>query len=141
MSVQWTVASAVGQGVIKDHLAFARTAKGGARRVSDYHATWETVIAGLLILGAITLYETNYKQVREIYLFAIVLLVQALPFLAAAGLAAIERSRLNDYAYWRELQVKARELVPDRLRVAKSPSVTPAPAPAPALHNTTEPVA
>ena len=99
MSVQWTVASAVGQGLIKDHLAFNVTAKGGARRVTDYHATWETAIAGLLILGAIVLYETNYKQVREIYLFAIVLLVQALPFLAAAGLAAIERTRLNDYAY------------------------------------------
>jgi exo-beta-1,3-glucanase (GH17 family)/cellulose synthase/poly-beta-1,6-N-acetylglucosamine synthase-like glycosyltransferase len=140
MSVQWTVASAVSQGLVKDHLAFNVTAKGGKRRVSDYHATWETVIAGLLILGAIVLYETNYKQVREIYLFAVVLLVQALPFIAAAGLAAIERSRLNDYAYWRELQVKAGELVPGRLRgVTKAPSV--APAPAPALSNTTEPVA
>jgi hypothetical protein len=139
MSVQWTVASAVGQGLIKDHLAFNVTAKGGARRVTDYHATWETAIAGLQILGAIVLYETNYKQVREIYLFAIVLLVQALPFLAAAGLAAIERTRLNDYAYWRDLQVKAGELVPERLRIAKSPSV--APAPAPVARKTSEPVA
>jgi hypothetical protein len=136
MSVQWTVASAVSTGLIKDHLAFNVTAKGGRRRARDYHATWETVIAGLLILGAITLYETNYKQVREIYLFAVVLLVQAVPFIAAAGLAAIERSRLNDYAYWRELQVKVGELVPDRLRVTKAPSV--APVAAPVVNNQTE---
>ena len=30
MSVQWTVARAVGFGVIKEHLPFVRTAKGGA---------------------------------------------------------------------------------------------------------------
>jgi hypothetical protein len=147
MSVQWTVATAVGQGLVKDHLAFNVTAKGGRRRARDYHATWETVIAGLLILGAIVLYETNHKQVREIYLFATVLLVQALPFLAAAGLAAIERTRLNDYGYWRDLQAKVGELVPGRLRGARiatsAPAIAPsvAPAPAPALSNTTEPVA
>ena len=32
MSVQWTVARAVGFGLIKDHLPFVRTAKGGLRR-------------------------------------------------------------------------------------------------------------
>jgi exo-beta-1,3-glucanase (GH17 family)/cellulose synthase/poly-beta-1,6-N-acetylglucosamine synthase-like glycosyltransferase len=129
MSVQWTVARAVGYGVVKDHLAFNRTAKGGLRRVTDFHATWETAIAGLLILGAIVLYETNYKQVREIDLFAIVLVVQSIPFLAAAGLAAVERSRLNDFAYWRALEARATELLPHRARIGKVPSVTPAAAP------------
>jgi hypothetical protein len=116
------------------------TAKGGARRASDYHATWETAIAGLLILGAIVLYETNYKQVREIYLFAIVLLVQALPFIAAAGLAAIERLPLNDYAYWREVEARLAEVLPNRLRAGKraAPSVSPAPV---AARNPAEPVA
>jgi exo-beta-1,3-glucanase (GH17 family)/cellulose synthase/poly-beta-1,6-N-acetylglucosamine synthase-like glycosyltransferase len=142
MSVQWTVASAVSQGLIKDHLAFNVTAKGGARRVSDYHATWETVIAGLLILGAIVLYETNYKQVREIYLFAIVLLVQALPFLAAAGLAAIERLPLNDYAYWREVEARLAEVLPNRLGIGKLAAPSAAPAPAPVVaNNPVEPVA
>src|SRR6185369_12177312 len=31
MALQWTVARAIGDGLIKDHLPFARTAKGGAR--------------------------------------------------------------------------------------------------------------
>ena len=37
--------------------------------------------------------STNYKEVREINIFAVVLVVQSLPFLAAVGLALIERSR------------------------------------------------
>jgi hypothetical protein len=130
------VARAVGFGLVKDHLAFTRTAKGGSRRASDFHATSETVIAGLLILGAIVLYETNYKQVREIYLFAVVLLVQSIPFIAAAGLAAVERSRLNDFGYWRSVETRLGELLPGRLRITKAPSV--APAAAPVVNNQTE---
>ncbi len=49
MSVQWTVARAVGFGLIKDHLPFVRTSKGGLRRSTDFHAFWEAVLAGLLI--------------------------------------------------------------------------------------------
>jgi exo-beta-1,3-glucanase (GH17 family)/cellulose synthase/poly-beta-1,6-N-acetylglucosamine synthase-like glycosyltransferase len=112
MSVQWTVARAVGHGVIKDHLAFARTAKGGAPRAGDFHATWEAAIAGLLVLGAITLYMTNYRQVREIYLFAVVLLIQSIPFIAAASLAAVEQSRLNDFVFWRTATARIADLIP-----------------------------
>ena len=104
MSVQWTVARAVGFGVVKDHLPFVRTSKGGLRRTADFQAFWEAVLAALLIAGAIVLIETNYKQVREIYIFAAVLAVQSLPFIAAVALAAIERTQLNDFAYWRGLE-------------------------------------
>ncbi len=44
MSVQWTVARAVGFGLIKEHLPFVRTSKGGLRRSSDFHAFWESVL-------------------------------------------------------------------------------------------------
>ena len=98
MSVQWTVARAVAMGLIKDHLPFVRTDKGGGRRKTDFHAFWESVMAALLVAGAITLIETNYKEVREIYIFAFVLLVQALPFAAAVIIALWERSRINDFA-------------------------------------------
>ena len=108
MSVQWTVARAVGFGVIKDHLPFVRTSKGGLRRSADFHAFWEAVLAGLLILGAVVLVATNTKHVREIYIFAVVLVVQSLPFIAAVGLAVIERTRLNDFASWRALEARAR---------------------------------
>src|SRR5262249_42586074 len=47
-------------------------------------------------------------------LFAGVLVIQSLPFLAAAALAALEGSRVNDYVFWRRLETR---LLP-RLRPA-----------------------
>ena len=128
MSVQWTVARAVGFGLIKDHLPFVRTAKGGLRKSAEFHAFWETVLAALLSVGAITLYVTNINSVREINIFAAVLLVQSLPFIAAAGLALIERSPLNDFAYWRAMEARVAELLPKRAAaIAKVASPTSAP--------------
>jgi hypothetical protein len=122
MSVQWTVARAVGHGLIKDHLPFARTSKGGLRRVSDFRAFWEGVMAALLIGGAVTLTVTNIKEVREIYLFAAVMIVQSIPFLCAFGLALIERSTLNDFATWRTIEQRLAELLPVRTAPAKIPA-------------------
>lgn len=112
MSVQWTVARAVGFGMIKDRLPFVRTSKGGLRRPTDFHAFWEAVLAGLLILGAVVLVYTNYKEVREINIFALVLVVQSLPFIAAVALAVVERTRLNEFAYWRSLEARVTGLLP-----------------------------
>ena len=111
MSVQWTVARSVSLGVIKDHLPFVRTSKGGLRRSVDFHAFWEAVLAVLLIAGAITLCVTNTKDIREIYIFAAVLVVQSVPFIAAVLLATIERTPLNDYATWRALEGRMLELI------------------------------
>ena len=101
MSMQWTVARAVGFGVFKDHLPFVRTAKGGAtRKRADFPAFWEAVLAALLVLGAISWSRTNYEQVREINIFAVVLVVQSLPFLAAVGARRCSRApRFNEFAY------------------------------------------
>ncbi len=116
MSVQWTVARAVSFGLVKDHLPFVRTSKGGLRCGSDFHAFWEAVLAGLLIAGAVVLIETNYKEVREINIFAAVLLVQSLPFIAAVALALVERTPLNDFATWRAIEARFAELLPKRAR-------------------------
>jgi len=124
MSVQWTVARAVGMGLIKEHLPFRRTAKGGAtRKGPDFPAFWETVIAGLLLSGATTLVVMNAKQVREIYLFALVLVVQSLPFLSAVALACVEGTRLNTLAYWRRIEAKAADLLPQPAGMAQSPNL------------------
>ena len=126
MAVQWTVARAVGMGVIHERMPFLRTAKGGSsRKGPDFPAFWEAVIAALLLIGAITLVVTNYKQVHEINIFAFVLVVQSLPFIAAVGLATIEGTRFNSFAYWRgvEAQIgttigtKAADLLPPRQEV------------------------
>ena len=123
MSVQWTVARAVGFGLVKDHLPFVRTAKGGTtRRSADFPAFWETVIAGLLIASAMFVYATNWERVHEINLFALVLVVQALPFLSALGLAALEGSRANDFATWRALEARLAALAPQRPPIADAPA-------------------
>jgi exo-beta-1,3-glucanase (GH17 family)/cellulose synthase/poly-beta-1,6-N-acetylglucosamine synthase-like glycosyltransferase len=106
MSVQWTVARAVGFGLIKDHLPFVRTAKGGAQRSAEFPAFWEAVLAALLLIGALVLVHTNIKEVREINIFAAVLVIQSLPFMAAVGLALIERTRLNNFATWRGFDLR-----------------------------------
>jgi hypothetical protein len=119
MAVQWTVARAVGIGVFKERVPFLRTAKGGnTKKGPDFPAFWEAVIAGLLILGSVTLVVCNYKQVHEINIFAFVLVVQSLPFIAAVALAAIEGTRFNSFAYWREIEAtiatKTANLLPQR---------------------------
>ncbi|MFN3656273.1 MAG: glycosyltransferase [Pseudolabrys sp.] len=127
MSVQWTVARAVATGLIKDHLPFVRTDKGGKRRSTDFPAFWEAVIAALLIAGAVVLVETNIKEVVEIYIFAGVLVVQSMPFLAAVALALLERSTLNDFATWQALEGRLGGLTARRPALVKAPATAPAP--------------
>ena len=115
MSVQWTVARAVALGLIKDRLPFVVTAKGGAaKRGEDFPAFWELVIGTLLIGSAGALYWTNFERVQEINLFALVLVIQSLPFMAAALLATLEMSRFNEYATWQRLDARLAALRPRR---------------------------
>jgi hypothetical protein len=53
----------------------------------------------------------GYKQVREIYIFAGVLVLQSLPFLAAVAIALLENSRTNSFAFWRNSAVRTAELI------------------------------
>jgi cellulose synthase/poly-beta-1,6-N-acetylglucosamine synthase-like glycosyltransferase/exo-beta-1,3-glucanase (GH17 family) len=113
MSVQWTVARAVGYGVWKESLPFMRTAKGGTtRKGPDFPAFWEAVLAALLLIGAAIVVATNYKQIHEVNIFAVVLVVQSLPFLAAVAIAVLEASRFNEFAYWRSVEAKVAAQLP-----------------------------
>src|SRR5262249_40526473 len=87
MSVQWTVSRAVAQGLITEHLAFARTSKGGLSRMSiEFQAFWEAVNGALLLIGAAVLVpSTSFRQITEIYIFAGVLVLQSMPFLPAVA--------------------------------------------------------
>jgi cellulose synthase/poly-beta-1,6-N-acetylglucosamine synthase-like glycosyltransferase len=113
MSVQWTVSRAVAQGLITEHLPFARTSKGGLSRMSiEFQAFWEAVIGVLLLVGAAVLVVTNgTKQIREIYIFAVVLVLESLPFLAAVAIAILEQSRANSFEFWRSTAVRTAELI------------------------------
>jgi exo-beta-1,3-glucanase (GH17 family)/cellulose synthase/poly-beta-1,6-N-acetylglucosamine synthase-like glycosyltransferase len=112
MSVQWTVCRAVANGLITEHLPFARTSKGGLSRMSvEFQAFWEAVIGVLLIAGAIVLVVFNQKEVREIYIFAAVLVLQSLPFLSAVAIAILENSRINNFGFWRSSAIRTAELI------------------------------
>jgi exo-beta-1,3-glucanase (GH17 family)/cellulose synthase/poly-beta-1,6-N-acetylglucosamine synthase-like glycosyltransferase len=125
MSVQWTVSRAVAQGLITEHLPFARTSKGGLSRMSiEFQAFWEAVLGVLLLVGAAVLVVTNEaKQVREIYVFAGVLVLQSLPFLSAVAIALLENSRANEFSFWRNSAVRTAELI--GLRPVAMPSPVP----------------
>jgi exo-beta-1,3-glucanase (GH17 family)/cellulose synthase/poly-beta-1,6-N-acetylglucosamine synthase-like glycosyltransferase len=123
MSVQWTVSRAVANGLITEHLPFARTSKGGLSMMSiEFQAFWEAVIGVLLLLGAgVLIVSNNYKEVREIYVFAAVLVLESLPFLSAVAIAILESSRINAFAFWRNSAVRTAELI--GLRPVAMPTV------------------
>jgi hypothetical protein len=123
MSVQWTVSRAVANGLITERLAFARTSKGGFSLMSvEFQAFWEAVIGVLLLVGAAVLVVTNsQKEVREIYVFAAVLVLESLPFLSAVAIAILENSRVNSFSFWRDTGVRTAELI--GLRPVAMPNV------------------
>jgi exo-beta-1,3-glucanase (GH17 family)/cellulose synthase/poly-beta-1,6-N-acetylglucosamine synthase-like glycosyltransferase len=113
MSVQWTVSRAVANGLITEHLPFSRTSKGGLSRMSiEFQAFWEAVIGVLLLAGtAVLIVTNNFKQVREIYVFAGVLVLESLPFLSAVAIAILENSRINEFSFWRSSAIRTAELI------------------------------
>ena len=97
----------------------------GLLHVQDFAAFWEAVLAVLLLIGAALVVMTNYKQIHEVNIFAGVLVVQSLPFLAAVAIALIEGSRFNQFAYWRTVEAKVAETLPRPTTVAESPVQVP----------------
>jgi hypothetical protein len=79
------------------------------------------VLGGLLILGGFVVFATNGERVREINLFGCVLLVQSLPFLAAAALAAFENSRLNDFAVLQSFEARLADIIAQLTPIRRSP--------------------
>jgi cellulose synthase/poly-beta-1,6-N-acetylglucosamine synthase-like glycosyltransferase/exo-beta-1,3-glucanase (GH17 family) len=127
MSVQWTVARSVGLGIWTASMPFMRTAKGGAtRKGADFPAFWEAVMGALLLIGAAVVVMTNHTQVRELNIFAMVLVVQSLPFLAAVAMAAAEGSRFNDFAYWRNARARLAENLQGPVPATEPPVQLPA---------------
>jgi len=92
MSLQLTVARAVMTGMLRDSLPFKRTEKGGKSKITaDNPALWETALGASLVVAAVALILLNDTNVTEMTVFASTLLIQSIPFLAAAAMVAIER--------------------------------------------------
>jgi exo-beta-1,3-glucanase (GH17 family)/cellulose synthase/poly-beta-1,6-N-acetylglucosamine synthase-like glycosyltransferase len=112
MAMQWTVARAVATGLVKDHLPFVRTDKGGIGKRVSFPACGEAVMGTLLLIGAAIVFWSNQvQQVREINLFGIVLIVQSLPFLSAVAMALVERTPFNNYAFWGRLRLRSADML------------------------------
>jgi hypothetical protein len=102
-----------------------RTTKGASKsKAREFQAFWETIIGVALLIGAAVLFATNRQQIREIYIFSAVLVLQSLPFLSALVIAALESSRINDFAYWRRIEARLADLVPRRALIPKAPAAT-----------------
>ena len=129
MSLQWTVAKAMFDGLVKDHMPFARTAKGGRGQKAAFQGFWEAVLGGLLLVGAVVLVATNRSNIREINIFAVVLVVQSLPFLSAVAMALLDGSRFNEFAYWASLRASLRPRFADFV-TRRPAALVRAPAPA-----------
>lgn len=96
MSLQYTVALAVWDGLTKDGLAFRRTRKGGATRSRWFDAARaETLVGGLLLAGALWLALANPYAILEQQLFALTAAVQALPFLSATAMSLLDALRVR----------------------------------------------
>lgn len=93
MSLQWTVARAVFDGLIKESLAFARTEKGAGKKKrpsASFQALRETLLGVALAASALALHLTNEQEVLEVSFFAATLVVQSIPLLAATLMHIIE---------------------------------------------------
>lgn len=135
-AVQFTVAKAVLDGFRYKDLAFARTAKGNnwlAGAARTFPALPEATIGILLLVAGIALLLLNnlpgvaltkndWRHIHEINLYGAALMVQSLPFVAAALIGAFEPSRFNDFAVWRVIGAKL-AAVPRRLGLTPPPAV------------------
>ena len=93
MSVQWTVASAAFKAALPARKTyFHRTRKGkGGIVYTHFTAMPEAALGVLLVAGGITVYATNFYRFFETDLFAVILIIQSLPFLSAVALEGLER--------------------------------------------------
>ncbi|MEX0695067.1 MAG: glycosyltransferase family 2 protein [Rhodospirillales bacterium] len=91
MSLQMTVGKAVWEGLTGIQIGFRRTEKGGVAKRSLFPAKREAWLGALLMVGASAIFFANTTEALETNIFAATLVVQSLPFLAAAGLGLFER--------------------------------------------------
>jgi hypothetical protein len=81
----------------------------------------------LLVGAAVLVVSNSFKEVREIYIYAGVLVLQSLPFLAAVAIAILENSRINSFQFWHNTGVRTAELI--GLRPVSLPTAIPSPQP------------
>ena len=114
MAMQWTVARAVAHGLVKDHFAFVRTAKGGGRprrtRWLPISGVLRGLIGGLLLFGAL-----SYS--RPITSACARSCLRQFSWCRAFRSSPPQPRRVrelpaNDFAPWRSLEARLLEVLP-----------------------------
>jgi len=95
MSLQLIIFKAVWDGFVKDGLPFKRTQKGGKAKKSKSPIIYETFLGALLIISFIALIITNETGITEIYVFAITILIQSIPYISAMIMRYLELDSLK----------------------------------------------
>ena len=124
MSVQWTVSRAVANGLITEHLPFARTSKGGLSLMSiEFQAFWEAVIGVLLLVGAARAGRHQQLQgsPRDLHLRRACWCWKACRSSRRSRSPSWRSSRINAFAFWRNSAVRTAELI--GLRPVAMPTV------------------
>ncbi|WP_419766952.1 glycosyltransferase family 2 protein [Arcobacter sp.] len=90
MSLQLIIFKAVWDGFVKDGLPFKRTQKGGKVKKSDNPIIYETILCLLLLISFFTLIYINKTRIIEIYVFAITIFIQSIPYISAIIMRYLE---------------------------------------------------
>ena len=98
MSLQLIIFKAVFDGFIKDGLPFKRTEKGGSKATkgSTNPIKYETIFAVLLLGSFFALIFTNESRIVEIYVFAVTLLIQSIPYISAIIMRYLELKAIRE---------------------------------------------
>lgn len=91
MSLQLIIFKAVYDGFVKDGLPFKRTQKGGkAKATATNPIKYETILGVLLLVSFFALIFSNTTGIIEIYVFAITLFIQSVPYISAIIMRYLE---------------------------------------------------
>ncbi|MFA7083518.1 MAG: glycosyltransferase family 2 protein [Arcobacteraceae bacterium] len=91
MSLQLIIFKAVYDGFVKDGLPFKRTLKGGKiKKATENPIKYETILGVCLLSAFFALILTNSAGITEIYVFAITLFIQSVPYISAVIMRILE---------------------------------------------------
>ncbi|MBN2965054.1 glycosyltransferase [Sulfurospirillum sp. T05] len=92
MSLQLIIFKAVYDGFVKDGLPFKRTEKGGnSKKRTQNPVKYEMMLGAALIVSCVALIAHNTSGITEIYVYAVTLVIQSIPYLSAVVMWGLEK--------------------------------------------------
>jgi len=99
MSLQLIIFKAVYDGFVKDNLPFKRTEKGGnTKKRTQNPVKYEMMLGIALVVSCASLVASNTSGITEIYVYAVTLAIQSIPYLSAIIMWRLEKHSLQGVA-------------------------------------------